>query len=75
MFKLKASNDTEISLEDFKGKKHVILVFYPLDFSPTCSVQLPEYSNRKEDFERLNAEVLGITCMWNDVERLGGCPS
>jgi mycoredoxin-dependent peroxiredoxin len=59
-FKLKASNDTEISLADFKGKKNVVLVFYPLDFSPVCSVQLPEYSSRKTDFEKYDAEVLGI---------------
>jgi mycoredoxin-dependent peroxiredoxin len=59
-FKLKASTDTEVSLEDFKGKKNVVLTFYPLDFSPTCSIQLPEYSNRKEDFEKADAEVLGI---------------
>jgi alkyl hydroperoxide reductase subunit AhpC len=59
-FKLKASNDTEISLADFKGKKNVVLVFYPLDFSPVCSIQLPEYSSRKTDFEMYDAEVLGI---------------
>jgi mycoredoxin-dependent peroxiredoxin len=59
-FKLKASNDTEVSLEDYKGKKNVVLVFYPLDFSPTCSIQLPEYSSRKTDFEKHDAEILGI---------------
>lgn len=59
-FKLKASNDTDVRLEDFKGQKNVVLVFYPLDFSPTCSIQLPEYSNRREDFEKANTEILGI---------------
>jgi mycoredoxin-dependent peroxiredoxin len=59
-FKLKASNDTEVSLEDYRGKKNVVLVFYPLDFSPTCSIQLPEYSSRKADFEKADAEILGI---------------
>lgn len=59
-FKLKASTDIEIALEDFKGKKNVVLVFYPLDFSPVCSIQLPEYSNRKADFEKHDAEILGI---------------
>ncbi len=59
-FKLKASTDAEVSLEDFKDKKNVVLVFYPLDFSPTCSIQLPEYSSRKADFEKYDAEILGI---------------
>jgi mycoredoxin-dependent peroxiredoxin len=59
-FKLKASTDAEVSLGDFKGKKNVVLVFYPLDFSPLCSIQLPEYSSRKADFEKYDAEILGI---------------
>jgi alkyl hydroperoxide reductase subunit AhpC len=35
-------------------------VFYLLDFSPVCSIQLPEYSARKADFEAHNAVVIGI---------------
>jgi peroxiredoxin len=52
-FKLKSTLDKELSLADFKGQ-HVVLVFYPLDFSPVCSMQLPEYSSRKADFEKHN---------------------
>ena len=59
-FTLKSSLDKEISLSDFKGEKNVVLTFYPLDFSPTCSIQLPEYSSRKDDFEKLDAEILGV---------------
>ncbi len=59
-FKLKSSLDSEISLSDFHKKKPVVLVFYPLDFSPVCSIQLPEYSSRKADFDKLGAEIIGI---------------
>jgi len=59
-FTLKSNLDKEISLADYKGEKNVVLTFYPLDFSPTCSIQLPEYSGRKEDFENLDTEVLGV---------------
>ncbi|MCA9837946.1 MAG: peroxiredoxin [Trueperaceae bacterium] len=59
-FSLSSSIDKTISLSDYKGNKPVVLVFYPLDFSPVCSVQLPEYSSRKADFERAGAEILGI---------------
>jgi alkyl hydroperoxide reductase subunit AhpC len=58
-FKLKSTLDKELSLADFKGQ-HVVLVFCPLDFSPVCSIQLPEYSSRKTDFEKHNAVVLGV---------------
>ena len=51
----------KITLSDFRGKKSVILAFYPLDFSPTCSV---EHKCFVEDFAELagqGAEVLGIS--------------
>ena len=59
-FTLKSTLDKEVSLEDYKGEKNVVLVFYPLDFSPTCSMQLPEYSGRKDNFAELDAEVVGV---------------
>ena len=59
-FTLPASTGDKTSLTDFRGK-HTVLVFYPLDFSPTCSLQLPEYSSRKSDFESLDAEVVGVS--------------
>ncbi len=59
-FSLKSHQDSEISLADYKGKKNVVLVFYPLDFSPVCSNQLPEYSSRKADFEAADTVVIGV---------------
>lgn len=51
----------KIKLSDFRGKKHVVLAFYPLDFSPTCS---KEHGCFKEDIrglESADAQVLGIS--------------
>ena len=59
-FRLKASNDSEIALSDYRNQKNVVLVFYPLDFSPVCSNQLPEYSSRKADIEANDSVILGI---------------
>ncbi|MEZ4605451.1 MAG: redoxin domain-containing protein [Deinococcales bacterium] len=59
-FKLKSNKDKEFALSDYLGQKHVVLVFYPLDFSPVCSNQLPEYSSREEDIEAAGAVILGI---------------
>ncbi len=33
-FTLPATTGEKISLGDFKGKKNVVLVFYPLDWTP-----------------------------------------
>jgi peroxiredoxin len=59
-FTLESHLDHPVSLSDYKGEKRVVLVFYPLDFSPVCSMQLPEYSDSRADFESLDAVVLGI---------------
>ena len=59
-FSLKAHTGEEVTLEQFRGSKNVLLIFYPLDFSPTCSMQLPEFSAMKEDFGALDTVILGI---------------
>ena len=57
---LKAHTGEDISLEQFKGKQNVLLIFYPLDFSPTCSMQLPEFSAMKSDFAALETVIFGV---------------
>ena len=59
-FALKTHTGEDVTLEQFKGSKNVLLIFYPLDFSPTCSMQLPEFSAMKEDFAALDTVILGI---------------
>ena len=60
-FKLQSTEGREISLSEFKGKKKVVLAFYPLDFSPVCSVQIPDYDQHHDDFEAAGAVVLGLS--------------
>jgi peroxiredoxin len=57
---LKAHTGEDVNLEQFKGNQNVLLIFYPLDFSPTCSMQLPEFSAMKTDFSALETTILGI---------------
>lgn len=33
-FSLNDQNGVKVSLDDFKGKKNVVLLFYPLDWTP-----------------------------------------
>ncbi|MBP8250828.1 MAG: redoxin domain-containing protein [Herpetosiphon sp.] len=58
---LAATDGSNISLADFHGKKNVVLLFYPLDFSPVCSLQLPAYQARKSEFDRRESEIFGIS--------------
>jgi peroxiredoxin len=60
-FALKDQDDNLVRLSDFTGKKHVVLAFYPLDFSPVCSLELPKLQENYEEFQQADAEVLGIS--------------
>jgi peroxiredoxin len=60
-FKLKGPGGQLIALSDFRGKKPVVVAFYPLAFSPACSHQLPAIEKELPRFHALGAEVLGIS--------------
>ena len=53
------SEDTEVSLGDFKGK-NLVVIFYPLDFSPVCSVQIPDFNEKAAEIRAKNAEIIAI---------------
>jgi peroxiredoxin len=59
-FRLNATPDQKLSLEDLRGKP-VILVFYPADWSPVCSDQLALYSQILPEFRKHGAEIIGIS--------------
>ena len=59
-FKLKVTPDQTVSLADFLGKP-VILVFYPADFSPVCGGQLSLYNEILPEFQKHDAQILGIS--------------
>ena len=60
-FVLKDQNQKEVKLSDYLGKKNVVIVFYPLDWSPTCTKEHSCFVNDMKDFETLDAEVLGVS--------------
>lgn len=59
-FTLRDQDGEEVSLADFRGRK-VLLVFYPGDFSPTCSDQLSIYQEVKPELTEKGVELLGIS--------------
>lgn len=50
-----------VKLSDYKGKKYVVLFFYPLDFTFVCPTEITAFSDRYEEFSKLNTEVLGVS--------------
>ena len=59
-FTLHTTPDKSISLSQFRAKP-TILAFYPADFSPVCGDQITLYNEILPEFQRLNAELLGIS--------------
>lgn len=51
--------DTEVSLSDYAGKNLVVL-FYPLAFSPVCAEQVPDFNENLSAIQAKGAEVIAI---------------
>ncbi|MGL5080445.1 MAG: peroxiredoxin [Microcoleaceae cyanobacterium] len=49
-----------IKLSDYRGK-YVVLFFYPLDFTFVCPTEVAAFSDRAEEFTKLNTQILGIS--------------
>ena len=60
-FSLKDQNQKDVKLSDFQGKKNVVIVWYPLDWSPVCTNEHACFVNEMKAFETLDAEVLGVS--------------
>jgi mycoredoxin-dependent peroxiredoxin len=60
-FALPNQDKKEVKLSDFAGRKNVVLVWYPLDWSPTCTDEHVCIVNEMKAFETLDAEVLGVS--------------
>jgi len=60
-FSLKDQSMQEVKLADFRGKKNVVMVFYPLDWSPVCTNEHACMVNDMKKFESLDAQVLGLS--------------
>lgn len=50
-----------IRLSDFKGKKAVVLYFYPKDNTPVCTAQACGFRDAYEQFVTAGAEVIGVS--------------
>ena len=51
-----------ISLADFRGKKNVVLMFYPFAFTGICTGELCELRDRRADFDADDTEILSVSC-------------
>lgn len=59
-FTLIANNGQMVHLSDYRGK-NVILYFYPKDMTPGCTTEACDFRDQYENFEDLDAVILGIS--------------
>ena len=61
-FTLMNQHGESVSLSSFKGKKNVVVIFYPFAFSGICTGELCAIRDDLAAFENDNSELLAISC-------------
>ena len=60
-FTLKDQDNNDFNIESFKGKKPMVVYFYPKDDTPGCTKEACSFRDEFEVFRDLNVEVIGIS--------------
>lgn len=50
-----------MDLSSYRGKKNVVLYFYPKDGTPACTMQAIGFSDREDEFKKLDTVVFGVS--------------
>jgi len=50
-----------LRLRDFLGRRHVVLYFFPRDFTPGCTREACRFRDRGAELAALDAEVIGVS--------------
>ena len=61
LFKLTSDAGNEVALDDFLGKKDVVLYFYPKDNTPGCTKEACSFRDNLENIEAKDTVVLGVS--------------
>lgn len=60
-FTLPTQSGEQITLSSFRGKKAVVLYFYPRDYTPGCTAEACAFRDSYEVFRDAGAEVIGVS--------------
>lgn len=60
-FELEDQNGKKVKISQFKGKKNVILAFFPFAFSPVCTNELGELKEKEETISKLDTQILAAS--------------
>lgn len=60
-FALPDRSGKTVRLSEFRGKKAVVLYFYPKDDTPGCTKEACSFRDNYQDFQDAGAEVIGVS--------------
>jgi len=60
-FEVTSSDGRTLKLADFRGKKNVVLYFYPQDFTLVCTKETCGFRDMYEDLKSKDTEVIGVS--------------
>ena len=58
---VKVEDGSKIDLGEFYQKGHLVLYFYPKDFTPGCTQEAKDFNEQLDDFTKYGCKVLGVS--------------
>lgn len=68
-FDVLASDGRRVALRDFRGRRALILYFYPKDFTIVCTAETCGFRELYEEVKALRAEVVGVSMDTDESHR------
>ncbi len=68
-FELQDQNRSPVRLSSFRGSQNVVVVFYPMSFTPTCQGELCAIRDSLVDFDSESVQTLAISCDTSAVHK------
>jgi Peroxiredoxin len=60
-FTAKDDQNQSVSLKDFRGKKNIVLYFYPKDDTPGCTIEACNFRDDYSKFQTQDTQILGVS--------------
>jgi mycoredoxin-dependent peroxiredoxin len=60
-FTLRDQHKQDVTLSDFRGKKNVVLLFYPFAFTGVCTSELSAIRDERTEFENDETQILAVS--------------
>ena len=60
-FEAKLGDGKQFRLKDYQGRRHLVLYFFPKDFTPGCTKEACSFRDHRGEVAALDAEIVGVS--------------